>query len=221
MVQVARRFPDEPEKTKKMSIITGDNDRAVHMSRLAIVGSHTVNGVSRFHSELLKTHVFNDFYMMFPERFQNVTNGITHRRWLLESNPGLSSLITEAIGDGWTINLDELRKLDSFVEDNSFCKRFREIKNDNKTRLLRFLERESNLSFTPHFMLDCQVKRFHEYKRQLLNIFHVITLYNRIIEGRIDVTYSPRVVMFSGKSAPGYMLCKLIIKLIHNVSEVV
>ncbi|HVN95802.1 MAG TPA: glycogen/starch/alpha-glucan phosphorylase [Syntrophorhabdaceae bacterium] len=221
MIQVARRFPDEPEKKKAMGIITGDNDRAVHMSRIAIVGSHTVNGVSQLHSELLKTHVFSDFYMMFPEKFQNVTNGITHRRWLLESNPGLSALITEAIGDGWTTDLEELKKLDAFVEDSSFCTRFREIKDENKMRLVRFLERESDLSFTPQFMLDCQVKRFHEYKRQLLNIFHVITLYNKIKEGRIDENYTPRVVMFSGKSAPGYLLCKLVIKLIHNVSEVV
>jgi glycogen phosphorylase len=221
MVQVARRFPDEPEKAKSMGIITGNGDRAVHMSRLAVVGSHTINGVSKLHSELLKSHVFKDFYMMFPEKFQNVTNGITHRRWLLEANPGLSSLITDAIGDGWTKNLDELKKLEPFVEDKEFCGRFREIKMKNKMRLLRSLETESDLSFNPDFMLDCQVKRFHEYKRQLLNIFHIVTLYNRIKEGRIDDSFSPRVIMFSGKSAPGYLFCKLIIKLIHNVSEVV
>ena len=221
MVQVARRFPDEPEKTKNMSIITGNGDRVVHMSRLAIVGSHTINGVSKLHSELLKSHVFKDFYMMFPEKFQNVTNGITHRRWLLEANPDLSSLITNAIGDGWTKNLDELKKLEPFVEDKEFCLRFREIKDKNKIRLLNLLENDFNLSFNPDFMLDCQVKRFHEYKRQLLNILHIITVYNRIKEGRIDDSFSPRVIMFSGKSAPGYLLCKLIIKLIHNVSEVV
>jgi starch phosphorylase len=221
LIQVARRFPDEPEKTKNMGIITGDNNKVVHMSRLAIVGSHTINGVSRLHSDLLKSHVFNDFYMMFPEKFQNITNGITHRRWLLEANPGLASLITDAIGDGWTKNLSELEKLEPLKEDVEFCKRFSEIKIENKIRLLKLLERDYNLSFTPNFILDCQVKRFHEYKRQLLNIFHVITLYNKIKEGRIDDTFSPRVVMFSGKSAPGYLLCKLIIKLIHNVSEVV
>jgi starch phosphorylase len=221
MVQVARRFPDEPEKTKNMRIITGNGDSVVHMSRLAIVGSHTINGVSKLHSELLKSHVFKDFYMMFPEKFQNITNGITHRRWLLEANPDLSSLITDTIGDGWTKNLDELKKLEPFVEDKEFCGRFHEIKDNNKIRLLKLLEHEFNLSFNPNFMLDCQVKRFHEYKRQLLNIFHIITLYNRIKEGRADDNFSPRVIMFSGKSAPGYFLCKLIIKLIHNVSEVV
>ena len=114
-----------------------------------------------------------------------------------------------------------MKKLEPFVEDKEFCGRFREIKDNNKIRLLKSLEREFNLSFNPNFMLDCQVKRFHEYKRQLLNIFHIITLYNRIKEGRVDDTFSPRVIMFSGKSAPGYFLCKLIIKLIHNVSEVV
>jgi starch phosphorylase len=221
LIQVARRFPDEPEKTKAMAIITGDGDRVVHMSRLAIVGCNTVNGVSRLHSELLKSHVFNDFYMLFPEKFQNITNGIAHRRWLLEANPSLASLITDVIGDGWRRNLDELKKLEPFAEDEAFCRRFREIKNENKIRLLTLLERNFNLSFTPHFMLDCQVKRFHEYKRQLLNIFHIITLYNRIKEGRLDENYSPRVILFSGKSAPGYLFCKLIIKLIHNVSEVV
>lgn len=221
LVQVARRFPDEPEKTKNMGIVTGGENRVVNMARLAIIGSHTINGVSELHSELLKNRVFKDFYMMYPERFQNITNGITHRRWLLESNPELASLITEAIGNRWLIDLEELRKLEPFVEDKAFCDRFREIKYNNKKRLLQSIERDFGLSFNPDFMLDCQVKRLHEYKRQLLNVFHVITLYNRIKDGRIDETFSPRAIMFSGKSAPGYLLCKLIIKLIHNVSEVV
>ncbi len=222
MVQVTRRFPDEPEKRKSMSIITGDGERAVHMSRLAIFGSHTVNGVSKLHSELLKTHVFKDFYLMFPEKFQNVTNGITHRRWLLEANPELAALITESMGDGWTTNLEELRNLEPFADDKTFCERFQKIKRGNKNTLLGVLEKDHGLSFNPEFLLDCQVKRFHEYKRQLLNVFHVITIYNRIKDGIIDANiFTPRVVMFSGKSAPGYAMCKLLIKLIHNVSEVV
>ncbi|OPY74332.1 MAG: Maltodextrin phosphorylase [Syntrophorhabdus sp. PtaU1.Bin058] len=221
LIQVARRFPDEPGRRNNMAIITGDGDKAVHMARLAIVGSHTVNGVSRLHSELLKTNVFPDFYLMFPERFRNITNGITHRRWLLEANPEFSGLITEAIGDGWTRNLEEISKLEPFAEDGEFCKRFTRIKEDNKIRLLKVLENESNLSFNPQFLLDCQVKRFHEYKRQLLNVFHAITLYNRIREGRVDEDFVPRTIMFSGKSAPGYFMCKLIIKLIHNVAEVI
>lgn len=221
LIQVARRFPDEPGRRNNMAIITGDGERAVHMARLAIVGSHTVNGVSRLHSELLKTNVFPDFYLMFPERFQNVTNGITHRRWLLEANPELSELINETIGDGWTKDLEELNKLEPFAEDGEFCKRFAGIKEGNKVRLLKVLENEFNLSFNTQFLLDCQVKRFHEYKRQLLNVLHAITLYNRIREGRVDEDFVPRTIMFSGKSAPGYLMCKLIIKLIHNVAEVI
>jgi starch phosphorylase len=221
IVQIARRFPDEPEKAKNMAIITGDDNRVVNMARLAIVGSHTINGVSQLHSELLKSHVFKDFYLMFPEKFKNITNGITHRRWLLEANPDLSSLIIDSIGDAWTKNLEELKNLEPFVEDKAFRDRFNEIKVNNKKRLLALLERENNLTFNPEFILDCQIKRFQEYKRQLLNIFHVITLKNRIREGKINDTFFPRVVMFSGKSAPGYLFCKLVIKLIHNVAEVV
>jgi len=221
LVYVARRFPDEPDRRRNMAIVTGEGEGTIHMARLAIVGSHTVNGVSRLHSELLKTNVFPDFYLMFPERFQNVTNGITHRRWLLEANPELARLINEAIGDGWTRDLEELKKLEPLAEDSEFCKSFAEIKVDNKIRLLGVLENEFHLSFEPQFLLDCQVKRFHEYKRQLLNVLHAITLYNRIREGRVDNDFTPRTIMFSGKSAPGYMMCKLIIKLIHNVAEVI
>ncbi len=220
-IQVARRFPEEFSKAEEMGIITGSGDRVVNMARLAIVGSHTLNGVSRLHSKLLKSHVFNDFYLMYPEKFQNVTNGITHRRWLMEANPSFSQLITEAIGDRWTKDLGELKKLEPMIEDNGFKDRFSTIKRDNKLKLLAAMKRQFNLNFEPDFMLDCQVKRFHEYKRQLLNIFHVITLYNRLKEGRVPDGFTPRVIMFSGKSAPGYFMCKLIIKLIHNVSELI
>ncbi len=221
LVQVVRRFPDEPERVEKMGIITGDGEKVVHMSRLAIVGSHKVNGVSKLHTELLKNHVFNDFYLMFPDKFENVTNGITHRRWLLEANHDLAALITEAIGAGWHRDLSVLEKLIPYADDGEFRNAFRKIKAGNKLRLLDILKRDFDLCFTPEFMLDCQVKRFHEYKRQLLNIFHVITLYNRIREGTAGEECARRVVMFSGKSAPGYILCKLIIKLIHNVAEMV
>jgi len=193
----------------------------VNMARLAIVGSHAVNGVSRLHSELLKSHVFNDFYLMYPEKFRNVTNGITHRRWLLSANPGLTSLITEAIGDGWTQDLEELKKIEPMAEDAAFRDRFNAVKKENKLRLCGAMERVFNFTLETDLLLDCQVKRFHEYKRQLLNVFHVITLYNRLKEGRVPEGFVPRVVLFSGKSAPGYLMCKLIIKLIHNVSEIV
>lgn len=220
-VQVARRFPEEFDKAAQMGIVTGDCGKVVNMARLAIVGSHAINGVSRLHSELLKSHVFNDFYLMYPERFRNVTNGITHRRWLLDANPGLSSLITEAIGDGWTRDLDELKKLEPMADDAGFRDQFNSVKRENKLRLRAAMERVFNCTLEPDFLLDCQVKRFHEYKRQLLNVFHVITLYNRLREGRVPEDFVPRIVLFSGKSAPGYLMCKLIIKLIHNVSEII
>lgn len=220
-IQVSRRFPDELGKAKEMGIITGESEKMINMARLAIVGSHAVNGVSRLHSELLKSRVFNDFYLMYPDRFLNVTNGITHRRWLMESNPELSRLITEAIGDRWMTDLCELKKIEPMAEDNAFKERFCAIKRENKLKLVAISKRTFNLSFEPDFMLDCQVKRFHEYKRQLLNVFHIITLYNRLREGNVPDGFTPRTVMFSGKSAPGYMMCKLIIKLIHNVSEVI
>lgn len=220
-IQVARRFPDEFDRAAHMSIITGECGKVVNMARLAIVGSHAVNGVSGLHSDLLKSFVFKNFYLMYPEKFTNVTNGITHRRWLLSANPGLAALITEAIGDGWMRDLDELRKLEPMTEDASFRERFAEIKKANKHRLRAAMERVFSHTFDPDFLLDCQVKRFHEYKRQLLNIFHVITLYNRLKDGNVPEGYVPRTVLFSGKSAPGYFMCKLIIKLIHNVSETI
>ena len=221
LIQVTERFSGEPQRKWQMAIITGDGEKKVHMARLALVGSHTINGVSRLHSDILKENVFKNFYLMFPERFQNVTNGVTPRRWLLEANPGLSSLITEAIGEGWEKNLDELRKLESLAEDTEFRKRFREIKMSNKIALSDFLKRKNNLSFQPSFLLDCQIKRFHEYKRQLLNILHAITLYNRIKDKKTDEAFVPRTILFAGKAAPGYFLCKLMIKLIHCISDAI
>jgi len=221
IVQVGETFKDEPERRIKMAVITGDGERWVNMARLAIVGSHAVNGVSWLHTEILKDNVFPDFHTMFPGKFRNVTNGITPRRWLIEGNRRLSDLITEAIGDRWMKNLDELKKIEPFAEDAEFRRRFREVKEANKTALSGYLEKKSGLSIPPGFLLDCQVKRFHEYKRQLLNIFHIITLYNRLREAKGDGLFTPRTVLFAGKSAPGYYLCKLIIKLIHNVSEAI
>jgi len=221
LIQVSARFPDEPERKNRMAIITGDGERSVNMARLAIIGSHSVNGVSELHTGILKQSVFRDFNEMMPEKFKNVTNGITPRRWLLQSNPRLSSLITETIGDKWMTNLEELRNLEAFADDKEFCKEFRLIKEENKNELSDYLFKAYWLSFPSDYMLDCQTKRFHEYKRQLLNVLHVITMYNRIREGRVDKNLTPRTVLFSGKSAPGYFICKLIIKLIHNVSAVI
>lgn len=221
LIQVAMRFPDEYDRETRMTIITGNGEKMVHMARLAIVGSHAVNGVSQLHSDILKDCVFHDFHLMFPGKFQNITNGITPRRWLLEANPGLAGLISEVIGDRWLKNLDELKKLEPAAEDSEFRRRFKEIKAANKIALADLLKKKHGLSLEPQFLLDCQAKRFHEYKRQLLNILHVITLYNRIRDGNVNETFTPRTILLSGKSAPGYFICKLIIKLIHNLSAAI
>jgi starch phosphorylase len=221
MVQVGTVFKDEPDRAGKMGIITGYGDRWINMARLAIVGSHSVNGVSRLHSDILKDDVFKEFDSMYPGKFLNVTNGITPRRWIIEANRPLTALITEAIGDGWTRDLSELRKLEPMAEDSGFRCRFSEIKQANKKNLSDHLENKFGLSFPQDFLLDCQVKRFHEYKRQLLNILHVMTLYNRLRDGRDAGKTVGRTILFAGKSAPGYYMCKLIIKLIHNISEAI
>ena len=218
LIQVSERFPDEPERKKRMSIITGNNEKVIHMARLAIVGSHTVNGVSALHTDILRHNLLKDFFEIRPEKFRNVTNGITQRRWLLESNPHLSGLITEAIGEGWLKNLEELKKLEPFVDDKEFCIQFQRIKKLNKQAFSDYLYKSFWMSLPQDYFLDCQVKRFHEYKRQLLNILHVVTIFNRIRQGRIDNGFPPRTVLFAGKAAPGYFICKLIIKLIHNIS---
>jgi starch phosphorylase len=221
LIQVDAEFPGEQERKMTMALITGEGERWVHMARLAIVGSHTVNGVSELHSRILKEKVFNNFYLMSPEKFRNITNGITPRRWLLEINHPLARLITEAIGGLWTTDLNELNKLEPLADDSEFRKRFREVKELNKVALSNYLGLTAKLTFHHQHLLDCQVKRLHEYKRQLLNVLHAITLYNRLREGRVDETFTPRTVLFAGKAAPGYYLCKLIIKLIHAVGDVI
>jgi len=221
MIQVKERFPEAHDINNKMGIITGDKDGTIHMARLAIVGSHKINGVSKLHTEILKKKVFKEFYEMMPEKFINITNGITQRRWLLQSNPQLSQLITEAIGDKWIVELTELRKLEQFVDDSEFCIQFRKIKESNKEELSRYLTNMYQLYFEKDFLLDCQIKRFHEYKRQILNVLHIITVYNRIREGKIGEYFVPRTFLFSGKAAPAYYLCKLIIKLIHNIKMII
>jgi starch phosphorylase len=221
LVQVVAKFPGEEGRKGRMAIITGDKERTVNMARLALIGSQTVNGVSELHTNILKERVFKDFYEMMPEKFQNVTNGITPRRWLLQANPLLSELITDAIGDGWTRDLYELKNLEAFAEDDEFCRQFRRIKEANKKSLADYLYNAYWLSLAPDYFLDCQTKRFHEYKRQLLNILHVMTLYNRIRDGRADNNLVPRTILFAGKAAPGYFICKLIIKLIHSIGSFV
>jgi len=221
LVQVAAKFPNDGGRKDRMAIITGDKERNVNMARLALIGSHVVNGVSELHTNILKERVFKDFYEMMPDKFKNVTNGITPRRWLQQANPLLAELITDAIGDRWTYDLNELKKIEPFAEDDEFCRQFRRIKEANKKSLSDYLYNAYWLSLAPDYFLDCQTKRFHEYKRQLLNVFHIITLYNRIRGGRADKNLVPRTILFAGKAAPGYFICKLIIKLIHSVSSFV
>lgn len=217
MIQVKERFPGGQEQEDRMSIVTGKGEKVVHMARLAILGSHAVNGVSELHSDILQTRVFRGFYKMMPEKFTNVTNGVTPRRWLLQSNPKFASLITESIGDGWLKDLAELRNLEPLAQDTEFRRIFQKIKEENKEALSAYTTATDQISFHSSSLLDCQIKRFHEYKRQLLNILHIITLYNRIRKGRITEPFVPRVFLFAGKAAPSYVMCKLIIKLINSV----
>jgi glycogen phosphorylase len=217
---VATRFPREVDRLRRMSLIEEGADKKVRMAHLAIVGSHAVNGVAALHTHLLKRDVFRDFYELYPERFQNRTNGITQRRWLRKCNPGLAALITEAIGGEWLINLDELKTLRGFVEDEQFRSRWRAVKLANKQRLADVIARENGVAVDPASMFDCQIKRMHEYKRQLLNVLHTVALYHYLIDHQ-DADVVPRTVIFSGKAAPGYAVAKRIIKLIDSIGGVI
>jgi starch phosphorylase len=190
------------------------------MANLAIVGSHSVNGVARLHTEILKTRVFPEFNQIFPGKFNNKTNGVTPRRWLLEANPELSELITSAIGNHWPADLERLRALEPFITDSEFRQRWRAVMFARKNILARWLKRCHDLEVEPDWLFDVQVKRIHEYKRQLLNVMHVIALYHRILD-RDPLAIIPRVVVFGGKAAPSYHVAKLIIRLIHAVAAMV
>ena len=214
---VKDRYPEDPVKVSRTAII--DDSEHVRMANLAIIGSRSVNGVARLHSEIIREEIFPDFYEMFPERFNNKTNGITPRRWLLKCNRRLSSLITEAIGEKWVRDLDELQKLRAYEDDASFRERWAVIKRQNKDALSSWASVNHGFTIEPDWMLDCQVKRIHEYKRQLLNIMRVIALFHRIREG--EVPEVPRTVLFSGKAAPGYLMAKLVIKLANSVSAMI
>src|SRR5690606_2951249 len=194
--------------------------RSVRMAHLACVGSHAINGVAALHSELLRTDLLRDFHALWPERFQNKTNGVTPRRWLVLANQRLSELVTSAIGPGWVTNLDELARLEPLSEDAGFRAQWREIKQANKRDFARLAQERTGIALDPHSMFDVQVKRIHEYKRQHLNILHVIALYLRLkSDPHAEVT--PRSFIFGGKAAPGYRMAKLIIKLITAVGDVV
>ena len=218
--EVRQRFPGDEGMVARLSIIDESGEKNVRMAHLASVGSHAINGVAALHSELLKETVLRDFYTFSPEKFRNVTNGVTPRRWMLLSNPGLSRLITEKIGEGWVKNPEELRGLEPFARDRSFQSAWRQVKEANKQVLAAVIRERTGIAVDPAALFDVQVKRIHEYKRQHLNVLHIITLYNRIKrDPRADFT--PRVCIFGGKAAPGYAMAKLMIKLITSVGEVV
>ncbi|WP_419660383.1 GlgP2: glycogen phosphorylase [Desulfosarcina variabilis str. Montpellier] len=223
--EINRRFLDGlPAKQKKdhelvsrVSLIDESNGQRVRMANLAIVGSHTVNGVAQLHSQILKDYLFKDFNTLFPKRLTNVTNGITPRQWLAQANPTLADLINDAIGPDWITDLAQLKKLEPLAEDAEFRRRWIKTKRDNKKRLARYILRKIGLGVDPDTLFSVQVKRIHEYKRQLLNVLHVITLYHRI-RANPDAPVVPRTVIFAGKAAPAYHQAKRIIKLINAVA---
>ena len=218
--QVAERWPGDIARQRRMSLIEEGPEPQVRMAYLAIVGSFSVNGVAELHSRLLQEGLFRDFYELWPEKFNNKTNGVTQRRWLAYSNPKLSDLISAKIGDHWITDLSELSRLNPLVEDPTFCQQWQQVKRHNKQRLADMVKRDCGIEFPIDSLFDVQVKRIHEYKRQLLNILHVIHLYDRIKRGDAD-GWTPRCVLFGGKAAPGYAMAKRIIKLINNVATLV
>jgi starch phosphorylase len=218
---VRKRYPGDEDRVARLSIIDEAGEKNVRMANLASIGSFAINGVAALHSELLKKTVLRDFYEIGPKKFLNVTNGVTPRRWIVLSNPALSDLISNSIGNAWPSKLEtEMKKLEPFAGDAGFQKKWQKIKKDNKSSLASVIKERTGVVVDPDSLFDIQVKRFHEYKRQHLNILHIITLYNRIKSSpKTDIT--PRTVIFGGKAAPGYFMAKLIIKLINSVAEIV
>ena len=218
--QAARRFPGDTGRLRAMSIIDEGPPKQVRMAHLAIVGSHSVNGVAALHTELLKSGLFAHFHEMYPSRINNKTNGITPRRWLLKCNPGLAELVTQTIGDGWITDLEQLGKLVPYADDTGFQDAFAAVKRENKQQLIRIVRDLCRVDLDPDALFDIQVKRIHEYKRQLLNLLHVIVRYHRII-AKPDQAQVPRAVVFAGKAAPSYWKAKTIIWLINSVAGVI
>jgi len=217
---VRTRFPEDVGRVERVSLIEEGPVRHVRMANLAIVGSHSTNGVAAIHSELLRTTTVKDLAEMFPERFSNKTNGVTPRRWLLVANPALAGIITEAIGDRWVTDLMELRKLTPLAGDASFADRFKKAKRDAKSQFASWLKSSSGQIADPDTIFDCQIKRIHAYKRQFLNVLRIVVLYNRLRENpRLEM--APRTFFFAGKAAPAYQLAKLVIKCVENLAAVV
>ena len=216
-LDLAARFrPGDHEFLKRLSLIDENGERRVRMAHLSVVGSHQINGVSALHSELLVHTIFADFAALWPKRFTNMTNGVTPRRWLSQANPGLSTLLDETLGTAWRNNLSQLKRLEDRLEDHEFTHKFMAIKRANKVRLARLIEKTTGIKVSPDSLFDVQVKRIHEYKRQLLNVLHVVSRYQAILANP-DAPWVPRTVIFSGKAASSYQSAKSIIRLIHDV----
>ncbi|MCQ4937490.1 glycogen/starch/alpha-glucan phosphorylase [Anaerotignum propionicum] len=216
-LELTEKYGNNPEKIRRLAIIA---DGQIRMAYMAIVGSHSVNGVAALHTEILKNQELKDFYKLYPEKFNNKTNGITQRRWLLHANPQLAELITEKIGDGWITDLLQLERILPYSEDKEFQERFMEIKRANKVALAKYIKSAKGIDINPDSIFDIQVKRLHEYKRQLLNVLHIIGLYNKLkMNPGLDIM--PRTFIFGAKAAAGYRRAKLIIKLINSVADVV
>ncbi|HYL92118.1 MAG TPA: glycogen/starch/alpha-glucan phosphorylase [Alphaproteobacteria bacterium] len=218
--RVAQLSPGDVDKQRRMSIIEEGAEKQVSMTHLAIVGSHAINGVSKLHSELLKQSLLPDFAQMWPERFTNKTNGVAPRRWILKANPGLAALLTRTLGEGWITDLEQVRALEQHSSNPAFQAEFMSVKHRNKQRLAHEVLRTTGVSIDPQAMLDVQVKRMHEYKRQLLNVMRVIHQYLTVADDGAEIKV-PRTYLFAGKAAPGYWAAKQIIKLINNVAQVV
>ena len=215
VIEIQNKYPGDQEKIRKMAILY---DGQVRMAHLAIAGSYSVNGVARLHTEILKKHELRDFYEMMPEKFNNKTNGITQRRFLLHGNPLLASWVTDKIGDDWITNLDHLKHLKVYVDDEKCQQEFMNIKYQNKVRLAKYIKEHNGIDVDPRSIFDCQVKRLHEYKRQLMNILHVMYLYNEL-KAHPDMDIVPRTFIFGAKAAAGYYTAKLTIKLINAVAD--
>jgi len=218
--QVGIKWPGDNHKQRELSIIEEGHEPQIRMAHIAIIGSFSVNGVAALHTQLLKDGLFNTFYQLWPEKFNNKTNGVTPRRWLSHCNTRLSALITSKIGEQWIAEFSQIKKIEQFANNHTFQQQWRECKNENKQALVALVEKTTGVKFDASMMFDIQVKRIHEYKRQLLNILHVIALYDAIRKGKTE-NLTPRCVLIGGKAAPGYAMAKQIIKLINNVADTI
>ncbi len=216
--KVRVRFPNDESRIARLSLIDESGEKYVRMANLASVGSYAINGVAALHTELLKKGVLRDFYDLWPEKFSNKTNGVTPRRFMVLSNPGLTNLISQSIGSEWVKHLDQLRELEPFADDPGFRSEWQRVKNDNKVKLAVEIRHRTGVEVNPSSIFDILVKRIHEYKRQHLQILYVVTLFNRLHQNP-NLEMTPRTVIFAGKAAPGYFMAKLIIKLINAVAE--